>query len=489
MKAVAGALAGAFAGLVLAAGWAGWLSPADAPAPAWWLAAGAGVAITASAAPALLGLAVAALVALVWPAAQTAALTTVVATALLTRQRAQCRIATGWLLIVPVVAVAGGVGAGVAGLGAAVAARLLVPTRGPTRGLATLVNTVIGHGTFAGACLILPLVAVLPGSRRWLPAVLRLGSRIVLAVPPTTHWRVRATATSTEPQVVVANHGSVLDILAVLALPGRRRILLAKPWVFRAPLLGWAARLGGMLPVADLEQGVPMQLPDVVDLAIFPEGTRQGAGRLGRFRNGAAVASRALGRPVALLAHSGAARVLAPGQAWIRPGAMWAGIFPAPADPGAAPKVWMAAMRSALSAQLDAWQCADLGHPLMRWDRAEAAAHRGWYTAWAWAWAEWRGRWRAALVLPDAVVAVHGDPADVVTSALAQRRPGARPQGPVRAMVILDGRPPSALPADLELIVRAAVAAPWAATTGRTARALDGSDLACLPGTAGFQPA
>jgi len=480
VKAFVGALAAALVGLVLALGWTAQPPVPFATATAWWVAAAAGVVITASAAPALLGLGVAALVALAWPTAPYAWLAAVVATAWLTRQRAHSRTATTWLLIVPAVALTGGVAAGVAGLGVAVAARLLVPTRGPTRGVATLVNTVIGHATFAGVCLILPLLALLPGSRRLLPAALRVGSRVVLAVPPTTRWRVCTGAPTTEPQVVVSNHGSVLDILAVLALPGRPRILLAKPWVFRAPLLGRAARIGGMLPVAELDQGVPAGLPTAVDLAVFPEGTRQGAGRVGRFRNGAAVAARALGRPVALLAHAGAARVLAPGQAWIRPGVMRAGMFAAPADPGDTPKVWMAAMRTALAERLDAWQCAELGHPLMRWDRAEAAAHRGWRTLMSWGLAEYRGRWRAALVLPDGPVEVHGDPAGVIVCALAQRRPGASPPGPLRAQVILDGRAPSTVPVDQDLIVPATDASRWGAATGRTTQPIPGSDLVLL---------
>ena len=212
-----------------------------------------------------------------------------------------------------------GAAVGLLGVGAA---RLLVPPTGRPRGLLTLINTVIGQGTFALACLTLPLalpVAWLFGRERVIAPLLCLGARLILSSAPFTVWRwQRESGLPLGPWVVASNHESVLDILTCLAVPGRARQLLAKPWVFRTPLLGWAAHLGGMLRVDRLAAGRISRALGCSDVVIFPEGSRRRL--LGRFYSGAVQAAHDTGRPLVAMIQIGTARILAPRSLWIRPG-------------------------------------------------------------------------------------------------------------------------------------------------------------------------
>lgn len=240
------------------------------------------------------------------------------------------------LVALVVAGVLGSWSALLAALGLLLLTPLLMPIGGPGRGTLTLVNTVIGQGTFGLACcilpLVLPLLTLIPHGRRLIPRLLRLGALLTLRSTPTMqwHWQVAANLPP-GPWVVISNHQSVLDILSCLAVPGRYRQLLAKPWVFRTPGLGWAARIGGMVPVESLDEGRIGAVPAEFDLVIFPEGTR--SMHLGRFRSGAVQAALDLGRPLVITLQDGSGSRLAKGGPWIRPGFMSTRLMAAPPLP------------------------------------------------------------------------------------------------------------------------------------------------------------
>lgn len=95
--------------------------------------------------------------------------------------------------------------------------------------------------------------------------------------------------------VVVANHQSMIDILAMLyALPMPFKFL-AKKELFSVPFLGWHMRLAGYIPLqrSSKESGkkaifaVARCLRQGVSVVLFPEGTRSPDGNIKSFKIGA----------------------------------------------------------------------------------------------------------------------------------------------------------------------------------------------------------
>lgn len=308
----------------------------------------------------------------------------------------------GWWLLGPAAAVVFGA--------ALLAVGLLAPGGGrPARGLLTLLNTLCGHGTFVGLCLILPLLAPLllpvPRRGRLFAALVRLGAWFTLRSPPTFCWRsADHRGPDPGPAVIIGNHASVLDILSSLASPGRARVIVAKPWVFASPILGPAARLGGMIPVEQL-LAAPERVPPERDVVVFAEGSRSADGASRRFRRGALSLAETLHRPLHCLVQVGTFNALSPRQLWIRPALIRSLLVvavprPAGADgEGLSDKVWAAALRAQIDALADQQRAADLGQLFLRCDRWEACAHRGPLAAWRFLKAEWAGQWRTVAAL------------------------------------------------------------------------------------------
>lgn len=95
--------------------------------------------------------------------------------------------------------------------------------------------------------------------------------------------------------VVVANHQSYLDVIALFASLPVTPVFLAKRELERAPLFGRAMRLGGHVFVdrgrheraMEAMERAAQQLRPGQPLAIFPEGTRAQAPAIRPFKKGA----------------------------------------------------------------------------------------------------------------------------------------------------------------------------------------------------------
>jgi 1-acyl-sn-glycerol-3-phosphate acyltransferase len=94
--------------------------------------------------------------------------------------------------------------------------------------------------------------------------------------------------------IFMSNHVSNLDAPVLLrALPGRTSVLVKKE-LFSVPVLGWAMRLGDLVPVdrANREAAVNSMreagnvLTKGLHMTVFPEGTRSRDGRLLPFKKG-----------------------------------------------------------------------------------------------------------------------------------------------------------------------------------------------------------
>ena len=93
-----------------------------------------------------------------------------------------------------------------------------------------------------------------------------------------------------KPAVIIANHTSFLDILAVGML-SPKTIYLVSDWVYNSPIFGKAVRWAGFYPVSEgIEGGVEhlrKKVEEGYSLIVFPEGTRSKTNQIQRFHKGA----------------------------------------------------------------------------------------------------------------------------------------------------------------------------------------------------------
>lgn len=93
-----------------------------------------------------------------------------------------------------------------------------------------------------------------------------------------------------KPAVIIANHTSFLDILAVGML-SPKTIYLVSDWVYNSPVFGKAVRWAGFYPVSEGIEGGVEHLRKKVEqgysLIVFPEGTRSETNQIKRFHKGA----------------------------------------------------------------------------------------------------------------------------------------------------------------------------------------------------------
>jgi 1-acyl-sn-glycerol-3-phosphate acyltransferase len=156
-----------------------------------------------------------------------------------------------------------------------------------------------------------------------------LGELIVSAFP---FWTVTVEGALPPPPatfVVVPNHRSAVDALAIAKLP-REMKWLGKEEAFRIPWLGWAFRLAGYVPVDRSDKGsgsaALARLRDYlaagIPVGLFAEGTRSRDGSLRPFRAGPFKLAVDAGVPIVPVAITGAGEAMPPGGVRIRPSDM-----------------------------------------------------------------------------------------------------------------------------------------------------------------------
>ena len=186
----------------------------------------------------------------------------------------------------------------------------------------------------------------LPSSLSTLPGaseIGRAGSRLraVVRTPATVTWRavarqkfwsaviapfggvrVEGEFDSTGPYVVVANHGSHADTIALMsASPTMMRVVTVAAqdyWFVKRSRRLVARGLLGAYPVSRSGEGAYEELRGVLEdrvaesmsVLIFPEGTRSVDGELGRFHSGAARLARDFGIPVLPVALVGSRELM-----------------------------------------------------------------------------------------------------------------------------------------------------------------------------------
>jgi len=93
-----------------------------------------------------------------------------------------------------------------------------------------------------------------------------------------------------KPAVIIANHSSFLDILAIGML-SPKIIFFVSDWVYNSPIFGAGVRLAGFYPVSSgIDNGVEhlrAKVDQGFSLMVFPEGTRSLDNSIKRFHKGA----------------------------------------------------------------------------------------------------------------------------------------------------------------------------------------------------------
>jgi 1-acyl-sn-glycerol-3-phosphate acyltransferase len=130
------------------------------------------------------------------------------------------------------------------------------------------------------------------------------------------------------PQIFVANHSGLHDILSLAAhLPIQFR-WIAKKSLFRVPFMGWHMRRSGYIAIdrenpRDAAKSIMEAAKEIqsgVNAVAFPEGTRSRTGHLGKFHSGAFSLALRTGVPLVPVTLDGSYRVIVPKTLQVNPG-------------------------------------------------------------------------------------------------------------------------------------------------------------------------
>ncbi len=197
------------------------------------------------------------------------------------------------------------------------------------RGLATLsVGLYLVPATLAIASLAALLSWVPPRgnlvvffSRCWARGALAAGGvRVTVETDPAVDPR--------RGYVVMANHCSYFDVLALLAvLPGQYRFV-AKRSLFHIPVFGWALRANGFIPVdrhdrsraREIWAAAGQRLAHGASVLFYPEGTRSEDGRIHAFQRGAFLVAMHNGAPILPVGVHGAWPIMPRRRLSVQPG-------------------------------------------------------------------------------------------------------------------------------------------------------------------------
>lgn len=143
-----------------------------------------------------------------------------------------------------------------------------------------------------------PLSLLLDRGTRWRVHQNSIGwARAIIAFSPI--WSMAVTGRENlqkgKHYIIVANHQSLLDILAVCAALSINFKFLAKRELFQIPFMGWAMASASYIPVdrgshksgRDAMLRITRVLTRGVSVLLFPEGTRSPDGKIHAFKMGA----------------------------------------------------------------------------------------------------------------------------------------------------------------------------------------------------------
>lgn len=126
-----------------------------------------------------------------------------------------------------------------------------------------------------------------------------------------------------KPAIIIANHQSHLDLLAILIL-SPKIVAMTNRWVWRFPLYAPVIRYLEYYPAADGLENSETKIKSLLDrgysIVIFPEGTRSAENRILKFHRGAFYLAEKLGADLIPIYLDGTGRVLPKKDLTICPG-------------------------------------------------------------------------------------------------------------------------------------------------------------------------
>ncbi|WP_303316726.1 MMPL family transporter [Flavivirga abyssicola] len=167
--------------------------------------------------------------------------------------------------------------------------------------LRLLIHSILSFGYFGLGGLLISLFSatllkIIPVSKkvkmRWFHKTVSKYMKSVLYTNPFLKKNVINLSNETfeKPAIIIANHTSFLDILAVGMLHPKI-IFLVNDWVYNSPVFGKAVQAAGFYPVSSgIENGVShlqRKVNQGYSLMAFPEGTRSLTNKMKRFHKGA----------------------------------------------------------------------------------------------------------------------------------------------------------------------------------------------------------
>lgn len=132
------------------------------------------------------------------------------------------------------------------------------------------------------------------------------------------------------PSVIVSNHQSHIDLMAIMMLTPNL-IILTKNWVWHNPFYGIIIRYADFFPISDTEQmteAIAEKVKQGYSVMIFPEGTRSADGHIQRFHRGAFYLAEKLQLDIVPVFIKGFSEVLPKTSFHLHPGQMSLEVLP-----------------------------------------------------------------------------------------------------------------------------------------------------------------
>ena len=133
-----------------------------------------------------------------------------------------------------------------------------------------------------------------------------------------------------KPAVIVCNHQSHIDLMAVMMLTPHL-IILTKGWVWRNPFYGIIIRYADYFPVTETEQmtrSIEEKVRKGYSVVVFPEGTRAEDTRILRFHRGAFYLAEQTGLDIVPVFIDGFGKVLPKKSFHLHPGHLTVEVMP-----------------------------------------------------------------------------------------------------------------------------------------------------------------
>jgi len=154
---------------------------------------------------------------------------------------------------------------------------------------------------------------------------------VVNHIPGTNFSYLNPTGETFEkPSVIISNHQSHIDLMAIMMLTPKL-IILTKNWVWHNPIYGVVIRYADYFPITDTEQmlvNLEQKVKKGYSVMIFPEGTRSEDSKILRFHRGAFFMAEKLGLDIVPVFIKGFGDVLPKKSFHLHPGDLSLEVLP-----------------------------------------------------------------------------------------------------------------------------------------------------------------